>query len=177
VTLLSFPRQESVSWLLESLVLAPPPDVVFSLRTVADSRSGHSDRLTNSNWASATSSDFDEEPVLRVLDPSGLVGSRVMGSSEGAVSLKSCKLAATLRPIPVVVGEAMGSCLYSGGGGEVSGGIWDVVQVVKGGEGGCGISPRDDREVGNVRALRPALRAGREREEFEESIAFFCSMM
>jgi hypothetical protein len=160
-SLLSFPRQESASWVLESLVLTPA-DVVFSLRTVTDSRSGHSDRLTNSNCASATSFVFDEEPTLRVMDPSGLIGSRVMGSSEGAVSLKSCRLAATLRPIPVVGGGAISSCVYGDGGGGDDGsvGMRGTVQVVMGGEGGRGISARDDRKVGKVRALRPALRAG-----------------
>ena len=82
------------------------PVELFSLRIAAASRSGQSDRLTNSNCGSLTL--LTGATDLRLpADESGLGRSNASTSSFsleglGALSLNKSKEAATLRPIPAV---------------------------------------------------------------------------
>lgn len=69
--------------------------MLLSRLTAAVSLSGHSERLTNWNLASATSSARLDEPALAP-------GAAPAASS--FVSLNSCSVAATLRPMPAVGG-------------------------------------------------------------------------
>jgi hypothetical protein len=69
--------------------------MLLSRLTAAVSRSGHSERLTNWNLASATSSArFDEPALAPVAAP----------PASSLVSLNSCSVAATFRPMPAVDG-------------------------------------------------------------------------
>ena len=91
--------------------------VLFSLLTAADSRSGHSARLTNSNSGSSTASSSCEE-LEAWCEPNEIdLGiSKGLGSSETGVvtvSLKRSKEAATLRPMPVE--EPGMGCVHLGG--------------------------------------------------------------
>ncbi len=91
---------------LSRVLIRSRPVELLSLRMAAASRSGQSDRLTNSNCGSLTS--VTGATDLRLLvDESGLGRSRASASSFsfdglGALSLNKSKEAATLRPIPTV---------------------------------------------------------------------------
>ena len=85
------------------------PVMLFSRRRAAASRSCHSDLLTNSNLASATSCSEAAGPGVRLdEDDKGRVRSSGLdASSDGveAVSLKRSSAAATLRPMPALEEE------------------------------------------------------------------------
>lgn len=77
--------------------------MLLSRLIAAASRSGHSERLTNWNWASAisSSSPFCDGPAFLFPVDCGREDSADKGGSVGPTdSLNSCNLAATLRPIP-----------------------------------------------------------------------------
>lgn len=103
-TFRSLPRlgSASVVLLLSRVRTLESPVELFSLLMAAASRSGHSERLTNSYWASGTSSTLCDGPDLCLPADSGLEDSRRVKASAGgpAVSLNSCRVAATLRPMP-----------------------------------------------------------------------------
>lgn len=165
-TFLSFPRlllgsgrSSSELGLASRVRTLESPVELFSLLIAAASRSGHSERLTNSNCGSAALSTLRDKAVLgRPIDTSGRDDSRIFGSSAdcpGAVSLKSWSVAATLRPMPAFA-ELLGGKLSSWPD-EVEEDVDDTYDALRnrgravfGGEtiGGRSI---DEREAGIVR--------------------------
>lgn len=100
-------RRESSSHDLSRVLTRSKAVELLSLLTAAASLSGHSDRFTNSNCASATSAGCEVDPDLRgpVEESARHEGvSPAFASSTHVVSLNSCKVAATLRPMPAVGG-------------------------------------------------------------------------
>ena len=97
-------RELGTDEILSRVLTRSNPVVLLSLRMAAASRSGQSDRLTNSNWAWPTWS--TDAPTRRLeVDDSGRGRSKASTSlfswdGLGAVSLKRSKDAATFRPMP-----------------------------------------------------------------------------
>jgi hypothetical protein len=85
-----------------SLVLerSAKPGMLFSRLPAAVSRSGHSERFTN--WYCGSVKSVSTASVL--LDMSDGSVDIISSEGTGAVSLKSCKVAATLRPVWCVGG-------------------------------------------------------------------------
>lgn len=100
----SWSRELVRELVLSRVLIRSRPVELFSLRMAAASRSGQSDRLTNSNCGSLTS--VTGATALRLpVEESGLGRSKASTSSFsleglGALSLNKSKEAATLRPIP-----------------------------------------------------------------------------
>ena len=116
----SFLRRGSTSRLLDAedalsrVRTLSSPDMLFSLRTAAVSRSGQSDRLTNSYCGSPTSSTCWVDPFRREAEELGRLKSKGLGSSATGVvadSLKRSRDAATLRPMPE---DCVGGAFHAG---------------------------------------------------------------
>lgn len=144
--------------------------MLFSLLMAAASRSGQSERLTNSNCASAMSSIACEGPGLRFdAEETGRGRSNGFTSSFDGVgidSLNKSKDAATLRPIPAL-GRAATRAEPGEPGDEDEEGEGDRRdrgRVANGGDIVSRGSEVDIRDVGNANVFSDACRTARRRD-------------
>ena len=153
---------------LSRVLTRSSPVVLLSRRIAAASRSGQSERLTNSNCAWPTWS-TDGPPLRFEVDDSGRGRSKASTSlfscdGLGAVSLNRSREAATLRPMPAVeLGGMARSGLEAEEAEELGEGVLrDTARRVATGETGRKILDfLDAREDGMVSALSDALRKAR----------------
>lgn len=141
------------------------PVMLLSLRMAAASRSGQSERLTNSNWASAMSSIAWAVTVLRrEADERGRSkGATSSLDGVGIDSRKRSRDAATLRPMPALTGGGMREVGELGDDDEEDGEgeRRDRGRPDEGGDMVNNGSDVDIRGVCKVRAFSEALRTAR----------------